>query len=115
MHIERNLDYIDWKIAPEPNQLEVNCLQNNAYDLKKVDSKFDKFMTKEIKDKWNVSTHREEDTPELHELLKQQKLMAEAEVLRKIQEEKDRKEKEAKAAFQAALDREKKLLEIANE
>jgi hypothetical protein len=41
--------------------------------------------------------------------------MAEAEVLRKIQEEKDRKEKEAKLAFQAALDREKKLAELAIE
>lgn len=41
--------------------------------------------------------------------------MAEAEVLRKIQEEKDRKEKESKIAFQAALDREYKLAEIANE
>ena len=26
LHIERNLDYIDWKVPPEPNQLEVNCL-----------------------------------------------------------------------------------------
>ena len=55
-------------------------------------------MTDEIKKKWQESPHREEDTPELQQLLIKQKQLAEQEELRKAKELEEKKALELKQA-----------------